>query len=192
MKKQSWYVTALFSAIILATFILVGCSSDNSLAPETPSAGLQVKSNTGMVTLLKMKNPAPLSKGEASAAIIQKFITVAQGGEIAVGNELFGVSRIIFQPNDLPENLLISIQWSLGSYCEGVFGPHGTQFNQPVRVELSYKNADLTGINEDDLRVYYFNEDTNLWEAIGGTVDKTNKVIIAYLEHFSRYAIVKT
>lgn len=195
VKNQKGYAPALFFAIILATFIMFGCSSDHSMAPETPASGLQVQSTTGFVTLLKLKNPVTnqsLSKGEASAAVIEQFITASQGGEISFGKVRFGESRIIFQPYDLPEDLLISIEWGLGNFCEGIFGPHGTWFNQPVRVELSYKNADLTGINEEDLRIYYFNENTNIWEAVGGTVDTNNKIVIAYLEHFSRYAIVKT
>lgn len=71
------------------------------------------------------------------------------------------------------------------------FGPHGIQFNEPAEVELSYKMADLTGIDENSLKVFYFNETTQLWELIGGVVDTSKKKITVYLPHFSRYALSK-
>jgi len=61
--------------------------------------------------------------------------------------------------------------------------------NKPVKIELSYKTADLTGIDENILGVYYFNEETDLWEFVGGEVDKKGKKVTAYLNHFSRYAV---
>jgi len=51
------------------------------------------------------------------------------------------------------------------------FLPHGTEFNSPVQIEASYKDADLTDVNESKLRILYFNEENRLWKFIGGRVD---------------------
>ncbi|MCH8954838.1 hypothetical protein IIA28_05890, partial [candidate division KSB1 bacterium] len=51
------------------------------------------------------------------------------------------------------------------------------------------KKADLQGFKEEDLKIFYYNEETELWEFIGGEVDKKKKIVIAFLDHFSRYAI---
>ena len=61
--------------------------------------------------------------------------------------------------------------------------------DHPIEVELSYKMADLSGCDETTLKVYYYNEEEDIWEFIGGEVDIKNKKIIVYLNHFSRYAV---
>lgn len=182
------YATALLATIALV-IILIGCSSDSSVvAPSQIVNGMQVESNTGPVTILKMK-PGSLEKTNLST---QLFVSAAKGGQLVVGNAYRGYSSITFAPNALPQDMTISLSWWIDEFFEGVFEPHGTQFNEPVRIQLSYKNADLTGINENELKIYYYNESTHIWEYIGGDVDPVNKVIVCYLEHFSRYAIVKT
>lgn len=188
-KNDTKFSAALFLAIAIA-FILVSCSTDNTMAPNVVKDSYVVQSNTGPVTLLQVDNA--LGKRSGAELYAEQFITAADGGALVVGNTLQGFSTFTFEPNALPQDLLISVSWCDGQFCEGVFNPHGTQFNQPVRVELSYKRAVLRGIDENDLKVYYYNEDTDLWEYIGGEVDTENKVIVVYLEHFSRYAIVKT
>ena len=105
-----------------------------------------------------------------------------------------GKSKIVFKAFDLPKDTDIKFEWAASASLEGVlndmvFGPHGSQFATPVEVVLSYKLADLTGVDENDLQIYYFNEDTNIWELIGGTVDTDKKKITVFLQHFSRYAL---
>ena len=93
----------------------------------------------------------------------------------------------------VPQNALgnwtpITFWWESNSF-QAEFSPHGTMFNVPVRMELSYEDADLTGIDENDLRIYYYNDATQEWELIGDQVDTVNKIVIGYTNHFSRYAI---
>ena len=73
---------------------------------------------------------------------------------------------------------------------EAEFGPHGLQFNQPVRLHLSYKRADLTGIDESKLGIYYYNEDIDEYELIPSSkVNTEENYVECNLYHFSRYAI---
>ncbi len=123
-----------------------------------------------------------------------KKIKAKDGGTLEVGDRDNGKSKITFKKNDLPEDQTISFQWVSGGIFEGKlnpaeFGPHGLVFNSPVEVQLSYKKADLQGIEEVDLMIFYYNEETELWEFIGGEVDEKKKIVIAFLDHFSRYAI---
>lgn len=89
----------------------------------------------------------------------------------------------------MPEDMTITFQWAAYGIFQGVFGPHGTQFNHPVKVVLSYKSADLRGVVEENIRVYYFNHSTGYWEFIGGDLDMKHKRITVELSHFSRYAL---
>jgi len=127
---------------------------------------------------------------------VSKFIKNKSGGKVEVGGKDAGKCKIEFKKNDLPEDMTIEFQWAADGYLEGLlsnveFGPEGTEFNNPVKVEFSYRLADLGDIDEDDLRVFYYNEDTGEWELIGGEVDKKEKIIRVLLKHFSRYAISK-
>lgn len=191
MKSYSTkYSTALYIFVALA-FIIVGCSTDTSMAPTQQTAnGLQVQSTDGPVTMLQMKQGS-LAKSEWTF-FTEVFIDAEQGGQLVVGNPIRGYSKLIFPPNAVSEDMTISLEFWIDDFFEGLFEPHGTNFDEPVRVELSYKNADLTGVDENGLQIYYYNESIGLWEHVGGEVDTANKIVVCYLEHFSRYAIIKT
>ncbi len=124
----------------------------------------------------------------------KKFIRAAKGGKIRIGDKTDGVSELNFPKNALPADMTILFDWMATGKFDGTlnnveFGPHGTFFNKPVRVRVSYALADLSGIIEENLRAYYYNQDTGIWEYIGGTVNTRKKIIEFYVNHFSRYAI---
>ena len=58
-------------------------------------------------------------------------------------------------------------------------------------VKIPYSVDELTakGLTEDDLTLYYFNEDSKKLEIVETEVDKTNKVLIVKLNHFSKYVV---
>lgn len=59
-----------------------------------------------------------------------------------------------------------------------------------VEVTLSYDGVDLSGIDEDLLDVYWYNEATGAWEAMDGRVDEGDSTIEFSTTHFSKYAVV--
>lgn len=189
MKSYKNSVSVIAIALLALIIGLTGCSQDNAVSPTSNSASQAkeakiVESDIGPVQLLRLKGTS-LAKTSAD-----QFISAEKGGTITVGDKIQGISKIVFQPNDLPKDMNIQFDWAMNDYCIGEFGPHGTVFNAPVRVELSYKNAEITNVDEDNLRISYYNPDTGIWEVIGGKVDSLNKVLIVYLKHFSRYAII--
>ncbi len=111
------------------------------------------------------------------------------GGTISVGDEVHGISKLVFPEDAVDDDVLITFSMESTDLLEVQFSPHGITFDEPVRLELSYKDADLTGVNEDDLKIYYYNENTGVWELVGDQVDKTKKVVVGYTNHFSRYAV---
>lgn len=125
---------------------------------------------------------------------VQKFIRKDKGGKVEVGDKECGKSKLDFKKNDLPLDVTIEFLWAPNDTLLGLlnnleFGPHGLQFNNPVECKLSYKMGDLTGIEEDSLKVFYYNDETEMWELIGGTVNKEKKYVDVFLHHFSRYAV---
>ena len=75
-----------------------------------------------------------------------------------------------------------------------VFGPHGTQFSTPALLTMECLNFDLSGLNPDDIKFYYLNENGQ-WEEhpcheIVISIEwGVIRVVDAQIPHFSRYAI---
>ena len=70
------------------------------------------------------------------------------------------------------------------------FGTNGLVFNVPVKVTMSYRDADLTGVVEESIRIAYFNNVTGEFEDIVCQLDTVNKVVKAELHHFSAYGLI--
>ncbi len=62
-------------------------------------------------------------------------------------------------------------------------------FDKPLRATFTYDNQKVK--NADRLAVYYFNEKSQQWEYIGGTVN-SNNTVTAELSHFSKYAVMES
>ena len=187
MKNIKNLMTSLTVAALLlgTTLNFNACSEDSPLGPQAKNnVGQVAQSNIGTIHILGAEEAA-LSKGKApeeSVFFAEKLIKANKGGKIEIGNKDVGKSKIDFPKKALPEDMLISFEWAASGTLIGMlssieFGPHGLEFNEPVKVELSYKTADLKGVDEKKLSIFYFNEDTGLWEFIGGKVDKKGKKV---------------
>ena len=71
-------------------------------------------------------------------------------------------------------------------------GPHGTTFDQPLILTLTYSPDDIPErASEEDLVIVLWDEDAGEWvELEGCTVDTANKTVSAPVNHFSRYSII--
>ena len=67
--------------------------------------------------------------------------------------------------------------------------PHGIVFQKPCTMKMSYKGADLTGIDESEICAWYWNEDMELWEYVDAKVNVAQKTVEFELSDFSRYAL---
>ena len=137
--------------------------------------------------ILKSKSGVSLQKRFVS----RWYVPLGAYGWAYVGDYEHGRSWLYFPPYAMNQTTIVTMDWESTGFLEGgaEFSPHGTQFNRPVTVWLSYKDADLGDINEEDLKIWYFNEETEMWELIGDVVDTEHKMVGGLLHHFSRYAI---
>jgi len=214
IKKQ---LSRFFFLIVMAAaFILAGCESQNSVshnsntnpfaAPDVsghevlddgPLSEAQLDAITAPVekiqiaekdlTILKSKSGVSLQKRFVSSW----FVPLGASGWAYAGDDEYGRSWLYFPSFAMDEATTITMDWESTGFLEGgaEFTPHGIQFNKPVTVWISYKDAELGDINEEDLKIWYYNEDTGLWELIGDVVDTENKMVGGLLNHFSRYAV---
>lgn len=81
-----------------------------------------------------------------------------------------------------------SINISPNDYITVDFGPDGW-FDQQVTVTISYKDADLTGVDPSKLTLAWYDESTGQWVDLGGVVDLVHKTVTAKAWHFTQYTI---
>jgi hypothetical protein len=195
MKRLSKGGLIFTSAFISLTGLLLfaSCSNESPLSNDNLVSKKVAQSDIGEITFLNVDQSklAYLDKEAADGITFRsrKLIETKKGGKIMVGNRKVGKSVIEFEKNDLPYNTPIEFEWAANETIDGAFRPCGIYFNKPVRVEFSYKLAEIDGVNENDLRIFYFNKDKGIWEFKGGTVDTKEKIVTTYLKHFSRYAV---
>ena len=71
------------------------------------------------------------------------------------------------------------------------FGPHGMKFEKPVTIAIKYNSEDLPqGAKEENLKICYWNPESEEWEAMASTVSKEDKVVKTQTSHFSVYQIM--
>ncbi len=74
----------------------------------------------------------------------------------------------------------------------------GITFENPVKMTIHYNDIDDNGyvdgtgdpgVNELELKIWYWNETENKWELIGGEIDPVQNTITIYTDHFSTFGI---
>jgi hypothetical protein len=111
------------------------------------------------------------------------WIKRTQGGLIAFCGHSIKVPKYATK-----QDAEFSINISPNDYITVDFGPDGW-FDQEVTVTISYKDADLTGIDPTKLTLAWYDESTGQWVDLGGTVDLKNKTVTAKAKHFTQYTI---
>lgn len=183
MKTRKIIKSTLYLLTISLLILAVGCSNQNPVEPEVTAANSPA--NDYGFNIIQSNH-----QGFDKEFTAVKYIG-PRGGKIDVGDSQHGISSLTFLPNSVTQMVRVKFWWESTGFLEGgsEFSPHGLQFVQPVLLKLSYKDADLGDVPEDSLRVYYFHEEQNYWEALPSTVVKDQKVVITWLHHFSRYAL---
>ncbi|NLX90364.1 MAG: copper amine oxidase N-terminal domain-containing protein [Firmicutes bacterium] len=67
----------------------------------------------------------------------------------------------------------------------------GINFAKPVTVIISYEGENLSGIDEDKLDVFRFNEQTKKWVPMNGSPNPATKTITFTTSSFGKYAILE-
>jgi hypothetical protein len=111
------------------------------------------------------------------------WIRRSYGGLISFGGHSIRVPKYATK-----QDAQFSISISPNDYITVDFGPDGW-FDQPVIVTISYKDADLTGIDPRKLTLAWYDDSTGQWIDLGGVVDLVNKTVTAKSWHFTQYTI---
>lgn len=130
--------------------------------------------------------PVPRTVSESSECVgfYSKFIQKKEGGALQNCRYSYEIpSRALQQSMEMHISILND-----NNYITADFGP-SQSFNKPVLIAIPYEQADLTGIEVQNLTIAWFDEATGEWVDIGGLVDPSNKVVWALVNHFTQYTL---
>jgi len=129
------------------------------------------------------------SGGGASAAPVNLYteavISAEQGGRL----ELLDVVLEI-PPGAVPNDTTFSIFIPDDAIFYNEFGTDGLVFDVPVTVTMSYRGANLDGVDETTIRIGYFNHETGAVEDVEGQLNLLDRTVTAQLSHFSAYGLI--
>lgn len=171
-SKRKFLVPAFVMLAALAFVGLVGCSHLPTRSEEPEG-----------VVILK-RNPEAY-KVLGDSAYVEQRVSARSGGTIA----LLDV-ELHFPPGALQSDTLISICIPDLAVFKNQFGTDGLQFKEPVRVVMSYRDADLSGVHESSIAMAWFDEEIGSWDEIDCSIDFVNQTVTAYVNHFSAYALI--
>jgi len=96
--------------------------------------------------------------------------------------------KFIIPKNALSGDTSMFIKINSSSFITVDCGPDGT-FNSNVDVYVSYRDADMTGVNVNNLTLAWRSSPTSPWTDIGGTPNAITKLVKALNKHFTEYTI---
>ncbi|MDW7680447.1 MAG: hypothetical protein SCK70_07765 [bacterium] len=207
-----------FASVLLLIFVILiyfsGCEKFSS-----PTAPKQEDINrAGFIETSAGQKVQVLTFGDVKPSLrkvhkTEKWIQKDEGGNLELkfkvensdDGELEVEIELKIHENSIPQDCKMAMQLDDEKFLSNldvIFGPHDLQFSKAadLNIKIRLENMYLNGINQDDINVYYFNEEAGYWEEMdceeilievnGGVIEKI-EVINAKLPHFSRYALCK-
>jgi hypothetical protein len=158
----------------LSVLAAMGCGSYSPVAPSRDDTTPPGVENPLFVRLSSISKD---SVRPMLGLMDPQMISAKDGGTISNG-----YFSLYFPPGALEEDTEISIDMPYYPLAVVRCSPHGIKFNKAVILSLP---LDVIESDASDFRVLWHNDDTDLWEDIGGYIE--DDVIIVSLMHFSEY-----
>jgi len=110
-----------------------------------------------------------------------------------VDEEITIIFNSLPAPSSAPNGFSFAgIAFTLDAYRNNILLGDLNFRNQGIQVTLTYTDAAIAGLDEDDLMLYYFDEATGTWKTDGITLvshDKANNRIVFNLTHLTEFAL---
>lgn len=159
--------------LIIGLVLFAGCSQ--SPTGTTDNSDVRVLSRV----------PADGAAFKVLSYYTEQVISAKDGGHL----QLYDVTLDV-PPGAVDSDTLFSIGIPDISVFYNEFGTSGLVFNVPVTVTMSFRDADLSGVDVSTIRIAYFNEESGTFEDVDCRVDYENRIVTAKLYHFSAYGLI--
>jgi hypothetical protein len=128
---------------------------------------------------------------------------VAGSGEIAIDNKTVSWDnnstnsktvflKSYFRPviSEIQKQLTYILNTSIQINAYDFLGSEITTFDAPVEIKINFSDMDLQGIARDTLKIYFWNSDIKLWEALPTVLDLVANTATALTSHLSNFAVL--
>ncbi|HOP06528.1 MAG TPA: hypothetical protein PLF13_04470 [candidate division Zixibacteria bacterium] len=137
--------------------------------------------------------PQLLQRSASSSSVLmtpanlycEQVISSEQGGRLELMDVILEIP-----PHAVPNDTTFSISIPDINVFYNEFGTDGLVFDEPVKVTMSYRDADLSMVDESTIRIGFYNEVTGQFDDVICSVDFVNKTVTGYLNHFSAYGLI--
>jgi hypothetical protein len=160
----------------------LGCSADDIMGPGEISGPKGDPEGVSILADLQGKDVEPIQGASSKAG--SALIKADEGGIVS-----WGRFRVDIPAGALSEDTEIKISRPNPQAVMCELEPHGIQFNTPVTLRIDYGGTAAADneANMPSLGVYWYNEDSGIWEVVGKRIDAKSNKMEASLEHFSKY-----
>jgi hypothetical protein len=193
MKPQRKLCQSIFACAVVSLLLLaVGCSNEPAPGPMSPvkpsrssSALAKGGGNSGSNTVTAI-TPLPRRTRSANGfgGTASKVMSSSSGGSLSYAGHTMQVPKYAF--SEQQKEFYITDVYS--DWIQADYGPNGW-FLEPVKITISYADADLRNVDIKKLTIAWYSEMLGTWIDVGGTVDRVNMTISAYVWHFTQYTI---
>jgi hypothetical protein len=174
MKGRTKIRKILTAMTFLSVLAAMGCGTYSPVAPSNESTMPGVE-NPQFVQIIPTS--AGTNRPIHGSGIASDIISAVDGGTLTNG-----YYSLYFPPGALEEDTEITMEMPMYPKAVIKLGPHGIKFKKAVVLSLP---TDIIDSDAESYQVLWYNEDTELWEYIGGYMD--DGAVKAELEHFSEY-----
>jgi RHS repeat-associated protein len=131
----------------------------------------------------------------------EQFDVSANGGSIQTLNDKL---KVTIPAGALSEDVIVQAGFPTADHLPDGFSPKVFEltahakgnpaaeidhFNTLLTLEVDYSDLQLTEKQEDELFIYWYNEQTGDWHALESFADKNTKTVRAYTDHFTVFDI---
>ena len=120
-----------------------------------------------------------------------QFLNAGVSLDMETSENVNGTVRIVGY-NTLPENVSGFLLSGISKFIEIDADESISGSLSNATINISYAHADLKGIDESTLRLYYYNAASNLWEkydGVNGGVNTADNYVWAITDHFSIWGV---
>jgi hypothetical protein len=123
-----------------------------------------------------------------SVATTDEKATVVVPTALATGNVSINITPQASSGYGLPAANMGAVASQVYDLGLSAGGTTLTQFGKNVTVSFKYTDSDIVGLDENTLKIYYYDA-TGKWILVGGTLNKATNTITADVSHFTVFGV---
>lgn len=181
-----------FTLVFFEIFFLFSCAKNpawSPLGPEDSQTSSLTKRGPGSSG---SQDPNP----QSILLMVKKREEAEEGVSTAIIGPQGGVLRHATHRIEVPAGALtetVELTFSMPPSDTLLFelGPHGIQFDAPVKVIFSWDHGYTSGLEEQNFTIAFWNPGSGDWDSVTTAIDTELNEASGTTTHFSRYAIRK-